>query len=125
MNRLFTSAALGWWGRRLMDWGGWMGTIVTTLAGLYAALPASSQAAIGRAFQGNWQDLTLGSLAPIALLIFSQVKSFHATTKDQVVVNGNKAALPDLSTRAKVEVTKVAVTKGSAVTDLLKAIFTH
>ncbi len=125
MNKIFSSVALGWLGRRALDWGGWIGTFATFLFGIYAALPPAGQNAIGRVFQGEWQDLTLGALVPIASLVISQVMSFRSTTKDQVVANGKKVALPDLPTKTQVEVKQVTARKRDTITDLLKGIFTH
>jgi hypothetical protein len=87
-------AAVGWALRRLMDWGGWVGTFVTALVGIYNALPPSSKASVDQVLAGNWGEITLGSAWAIVLLIVSQVMSFRATTKDQVVADGTKVATP-------------------------------
>ena len=94
---IFTSVALGWLGRRVLDWGGWLGTFLLAVVGLYNMLPASSQTAVQAVLSGRWQDITLGALLPLGALIFSQVASFRATVKPQVVTpDGNKVAMKEL-----------------------------
>jgi hypothetical protein len=91
------SVVVGWLGRRILDWGGWLGTFLLVVIGLYNALPATSQAAIGSAIRGDWQDITLGALIPLAGLVVSQVMSFRATVKPQVVTpDGEKVAMKEL-----------------------------
>lgn len=86
-NSLFSPAALGWWGRRLADWGGWLGTTLSAVIGLYLALPEGTREDINQVLQGRWQDITLGSLVGFIVLVWSQVASFRATTKPQIVTD--------------------------------------
>lgn len=86
-NTLFSPTALGWWGRRLADWGGWLGTTLSAVIGLYVALPEATREDINQVLQGRWQDITLGSLVGFVVLIWSQVMSFRATTKPQIVTD--------------------------------------
>ena len=87
---ILSSVALGWLGRRVLDWGGWLGTFLLTLIGIYNGLPPAAQQAIGAVIKGEWQSLTLGSLVPIAALVWSQIASFRATVKPQVVTDEGK-----------------------------------
>ncbi len=99
------SVVLGWLGRRALDWGGWLGTFLLGLIGLYNSLSPGAQTAIGNALQGNWQDITLGSAIPLVVLIVSQVMSFRATTKPQVVTDdGKKVAMKELPKATQTEV---------------------
>lgn len=99
------NVVLGWLGRRVLDWGGWLGTFLLGLIGLYNALPPTAQAAIGNALQGNWQDITLGSVIPLGALVFSQIMSFRATVKPQVVTDkGEKVAMKELPKTTQTEV---------------------
>jgi hypothetical protein len=99
------SVVLGWLGRRVLDWGGWLGTFLLSVIGLYNALPQTAQAAIGSALQGNWQDLTLGAILPLGALVFSQIMSFRATVKPQVVTDkGEKVAMKELPKATQAEV---------------------
>lgn len=92
---MFQNVAIGWLVRRALDWGGWIGTIAAAVMGIYSQLSGPQQAAISQALQGNWQDITLGSLVPIVVLVFSQVWSFRATTAPQVVTaDAQKIPLP-------------------------------
>lgn len=99
------SVVLGWLGRRALDWGGWLGTFLLGLVGLYNSLPPGAQTALGNALQGNWQEITLGSAIPLVMLIVSQVMSFRATVKPQVVTDkGEKVAMKELPKATQTEV---------------------
>ncbi len=118
-NSLFSPAALGWWGRRLADWGGWLGTTLSAVIGLYLALPQGTREDINQVLQGRWQDITLGSLVGFIVLIWSQVVSFRATTRPQIVTgDGVKVdTTKQLPRNKKVlveEVAKVVVKKKKA-----------
>lgn len=94
---ILSSVALGWLGRRVLDWGGWLGTFLLTLIGLYNALPPVAQDAVQAVVSGRWQDITLGSLIPLGALVWSQIASFRATVKPQVVTpRGEKVELEQL-----------------------------
>ena len=104
LGKFLTSAAAGWAGRRLLDWGGWLGTFLLSLFGLYAALPQSAQGAIQQALSGNWQDITLGSLLPLGALVASQIMSFRATVKPQVVnPDGQKIGLEEMPAASRAD----------------------
>ena len=91
---IFQKAWFGWVIRRLMDWGGWIGTFATFLMGVYSLLGPRGQELVNQALSGNWQSITLGSLVPVIILVVSQVFSFKATTKDQMVQDGTKVETP-------------------------------
>lgn len=96
---------VGWLVRRGLELGGLIGT----LAMVYQSLPPATQAAIGRAVQGDWQDITLGALFPLIVAIWGYVWSFRATVQPQVVTaDAQKIPLPrkgeeGVSTTRKVE----------------------
>lgn len=127
MGNLFTSAALGWLGRRVLDWGGWVGTIAAGGLALYANMTPTQQDSIGRLLSGNWQEVTLGAIAPLIMLVFSQVMSFRATVKPQVVTSdGKKVGLPELaeSTQTIVEASADnAVARRKRKPNLLQILF--
>lgn len=131
LDKLFSSVALGWFGRRVLDWGGWIGTVAVAALGFYNALPPSQQAVFQRAWEGNWQDITLGSIVPLLVLVFSQVMSFRATTKPAIVTeDGQKASTDRLPSAKKTmveEVAETAIQKKAAnpgpVISILKSIF--
>jgi len=110
MNSILSQVALGWLGRRALDWGGWLGTIVVAGVTFYNQLTPGQQDVISRVFSGNWQEITLGSVVPFLVLVWSQVLSFRATTKPQVVTDeGVKVdTKKDLPSAKKVLVEEVA-----------------
>ncbi|RYE82437.1 MAG: hypothetical protein EOP19_16195 [Hyphomicrobiales bacterium] len=60
----------------------------------------------------RWQDITLGSLVPIGPLVWSQVQSFLATVKPQVVTADGDKIDPrkDLPANKRVVVEEIAAT---------------
>ncbi len=100
---MFKNVVLGWLGRRALEVGGLVGMLWSA----YTVLPPARQEIINRIFTGEWQDITLGALVPFLGYVISQVLSFRATVKPQVVTeDGTKTKLPDLdpSTRTKIKV---------------------
>jgi hypothetical protein len=108
---IFTSVALGWLGRRVLDWGGWLGSFLLAIIGLYNGLPPVAQEAVQAVLSGHWQDITLGSLIPLTALVWSQVASFRATVRPQVVTPRGE----------KVELAKLAPAEQQAVTATVEA----
>lgn len=95
------NVAVQWGLRRVLDWGGWIGTVGGGLALFYASLTPSQQNMINGLLQGNWQDITLGSLIPFLILIWSQVISFRATVKPQAIVEEDGKLVTNTLTPAK------------------------
>lgn len=123
---MFKTAIAGWLFRRVLDWGGWIGTFAITVIGLYNALPVSSQNAIGKALQGDWQNITLGAVIPLAALIVSQVMSLRATIKPQAVNESgqkiNLDALPKATQTIVNEQTATAVAKKKKAPNILEQL---
>jgi len=92
---ILSSVALGWFGRRILDWGGWLGTFLLSTIGLYNSLPPGAQEAIQAVVSGRWQDITLGAIIPLAALVWSQVASFRSTVRPQVVTTGGQRVETD------------------------------
>lgn len=108
---IFTKVAFGWLMRRVLDWGGWVGTFLLGIIGLYNTLPAQAQTAVQAALSGHWQNITLGSLVPLGALVISQVMSFRATVKPQVVTPaGVKVPMKDMPEPAQTIVEKAVAT---------------
>ena len=106
---LFTSVAAGWLARRILDYGGWLGTFLLTVITTYNNLPPAVQESIALAVQGNWKEITLGALLPLFGLVVSQVQSFRATVKPQVVTpEGKKVRLDELPVGERVETVTAA-----------------
>lgn len=96
MSKFISSAALGWFGRRILDWGGWLGTFLVGLLSFYNSLTPQMQDVIVNLLSSRWEQITLGAIVPFGALVFSQVMSFRATTKPQVVTtDGEKVAVKD------------------------------
>lgn len=108
---ILSSVALGWFTRRILDVGGWLGMVITGAIGVYSALPPQTQAAVTQAIQGHWGDITLSSLTPLLVYLGSQVVSFRATVKPQVVTKaGTKVSMKELPPSAQVVVAEKAET---------------
>ena len=102
---ILSSVALGWFGRRILDWGGWLGTFLLSVIGVYNSLPPVAQEAIQAVVTGHWQDITLGSLIPLGALVWSQIASFRATVRPQLVTPaGKKVELDQLTPAAQADV---------------------
>lgn len=111
MGSFFASVAVQWFLRRILDWGGWLGTFLLGVIGFYNSLPPPLQAAIVTVVQGHWQDITLGSVIPLLGLIWSQIQSFRATVKPQIVTSdGKQVALPELAPAKQTAVEEFATT---------------
>lgn len=111
MGAFFASVAVKWWLRRILDWGGWLGTFLLGLIGFYNSLPPPLQAAIGTVVQGKWQDITLGSLIPLVALVWSQIQSYRATVQPQIVSrDGSQVTLPELPPAKQTAVEEFAAT---------------
>ena len=89
---IFQNVAFAWLWRRAQELGGLGGTLVF----LYVSLPDQGKDAVNQIFAGGWQNVSLGAVATIGLYVWSQVQSWHATTRSQVVteVNGTKVQVP-------------------------------
>jgi hypothetical protein len=92
---------LGWLGRRALEVGGLAGTVLAA----YMALQPNQQDIVNRILTGRWQDITLGAFIPFLIYIGSQVLSFRATVKPQVVTNdGKKIDMKKLPPQTRAEV---------------------
>ena len=125
---MFQNVIWGWVGRRAVEIGGLLGLVWSA----YAALAPGQQDLVNRIVTGNWQDITLGALVPFLIYIGSQVLSFRATVKPQVVLpEGKKVDYKKLppTTRAKVQIDakKVPQPEVSAggLGDFIKDFFTR
>ena len=116
---MLNNVAVQWAIRRVLDYGGWIGTLAGGLVLFYTQLTPSQQSLVGGLLQGNWQDITLGSLLPFLVLVYSQVISFRATVKPQAVVEENgKLVTNTLAPKKEKEVADVVVNVSSKKTIL-------
>ena len=114
---MLNNVAVQWAIRRVLDYGGWVGTLGGGLVWFYMQLTPAQQRLVGGLLQGNWQDITLGSLLPFLVLVYSQVISFRATVKPQAVVEENgKLVTNTLAPKKEKEVADVVTNVSSRKT---------
>lgn len=92
MGSFFASVAVQWFLRRILDWGGWLGAFLLGVINFYNALPPVAQNVVVAVIEGHWQDITIGSLIPLGALVWSQIASFRATVRPQIVTGEGKVA---------------------------------
>lgn len=123
MGAFFASIAVKWWLRRILDWGGWLATLLLGAINLYNNLPPGLQSVVVRVIEGNWQEITLGSVPGILALIWSQIQSYRATVKPQIVTeDGQQADLKELPQAKSVAVQEYART---AIEKPKKSVLDH
>lgn len=83
---MFQNVIIGWLARRALEIGGLVGALLTA----WNNLPPATQDAILAILGRNWQTITLGALAPIAVSIWGYVWSFLSTKAPQVVTTEGK-----------------------------------
>jgi hypothetical protein len=110
MGTFFSSVALQWFLRRILDWGGWIGGFLLFVINTYNALPPALQVAVTTIIEGRWQEITLGSIIPLGALVWSQIASFRATVKPQVVIDGQQLEMKNVPTRERTIIEEVATT---------------
>jgi hypothetical protein len=111
MSAFFGSIAVKWFLRRILDWGGWLGGFLLFIINTYNNLPPPLQVAVVTVIEGNWQEITLGSLIPLGALVWSQIVSFRATVKPQIVTSdGQQTSLKELPPAKQVAVEEFAAT---------------
>lgn len=94
---ILSSVAIGFFGRKLLDVGGWVGGVAMAAFGFYAAATPAQQAVIGNILTGKWQDITLGALVPFIIWAWGQFMSYKATVRPQIVTSdGQKIELQQL-----------------------------
>lgn len=119
---MLNNVAVQWAIRRVLDYGGWIGTFVGGLLWFYSNLTPSQQSLIGGLVEGNWQDITLGSLIPFLVLVWSQIISFRATVKPQAVVEENGKLVTNTLAPGKEKEVKEAVQHVSSRKSLIEIL---
>lgn len=119
---LLQGVVAGWLGRRALELGGLLGS----LAAGYFALPPGQQQVIQAVLTGNWQGITLGAVLPLLGYLASQVMSFRATVKDQIVVDGRRVRPAELGESRQVvieEMARTAIERKSRRPGILERLF--
>lgn len=102
LTSLAGSAAFGWIGRRLLEVGGWLAFILSMLA----MLPGDHLALVIAILSGQGGEWSIASYLGLAAYLGSQFMSWRATTKPQVVADGQKVGLtPEQARQAAYEQT--------------------
>lgn len=83
---MFQNVIIGWLARRALEIGGIVGAGLTA----WNNLPPATQEAILSVLGRNWETITLGALAPLALSVWGYVWSFLSTRAPQVVTTEGK-----------------------------------
>ena len=88
LTGLAGNVVMGWVWRRVLEVAGWLGVA----ASIYAGLPPEYQGVVLAILTGQGGTLTIGAGIGFAVYVWSQVMSYRATTKPQVVT-GSKTKL--------------------------------
>ena len=119
---ILSSVALGFFGRKLLDVGGWVGGVAMTAITAYNSMPPPLQAVVGKALTGHWQEITLAAIPGLVAWGWGQLKSYKATVKPQIVTSdGQKVDLDKLqpTMQATVEASAVAAPRRRTLADML------
>lgn len=106
-----------WIFRRFLEVGGIAGTALTA----WNNLPPDLQNAVLALLSRNWDAITLGSIIPVAAMVWGYAWSFISTMRPQVVTSDGKQ-IPlskDGTTSAKVDVIAKAAPKKRTLLDRL------
>ena len=117
-----SSVGVQWWIRRIPDWSGWIGTFAGGLGLFYVGLTPSQQNMINGLLAGNWQDITLGSIVPFAVLVYSQIISRKASVRPQAIVEEDGKLVTNTLAPAKEKEVKEAVQHVSSRKSLIEIL---
>lgn len=92
---ILSSVAIGWLGRRVLDWGGIALGGAFGLIQFYNAMPPQVQTLVQKVATGHWQEITLGAVPGLIVWGWSQFQSFKATTRPQIVTDEGKRVETD------------------------------
>lgn len=92
MNNILKNVVVAWLIRRAMELGG----IFAIIVGVVQALPPSSQAALWRVLQGDWQNVPLGAIVGIIVAVWGYAWSFRSTTRSQIVTDNKQVPISEL-----------------------------
>jgi hypothetical protein len=106
---MFQNVIIGWIARRALEFGGIIGAALTA----WNNLPPATQDAILSVLGRNWETITLGALAPIALSLWGYVWSFLSTVKPQVVTADKRQipVAPETYAASRIEAEAIAAPK--------------
>lgn len=100
IGSLATNVILGWLWRRAQE----LGSFIAVLAPIYAYLPQEQKDTIHAILTGQGGGVSISALIGLGWWAWTQIQSFKATTKPQVVVDNTRVAIKDLPTLTEEEV---------------------
>ncbi|MDC9825688.1 hypothetical protein PRN20_18290 [Devosia sp. ZB163] len=103
MGSFFASVAVQWFLRRIWEIGGLLTGTLSGLLGLYSLMPPDIQQTALLVLQGNWEDLSLKAAGGFIVWAFVQWRSYRATVKPQVVIDGRQVELREIPQKTVVE----------------------
>ncbi|MET3925623.1 hypothetical protein [Devosia sp. 2618] len=86
LTAIIQSAAAGWLWRRARE----LGSLATIFVPIYLAMPQSMKDDVHAIFTGQGGGLTISAAIGLGWYIWTQLQSYRATTKAQVVTSGGK-----------------------------------
>jgi hypothetical protein len=105
LTAIATNVITGWLWRRAQE----LGSLAVFFVPIYLAMPASMQGNLQAILTGQGGGLTISAAVGLGWYVWTQIQSYRATTRPQVVTTGGtKIALPKagqdgVSTTRKVE----------------------
>jgi hypothetical protein len=92
LSAIFSSVALKWFLRRLLEVGG----IAGSLFGWYATLSPGTQGVIANLLAHNWDKVSLAALIPLVASIGGYAWSFVSSVRPHVVAEGQSKPMKSL-----------------------------
>lgn len=80
------NVVLGWVGRRVLEVGGWLAALIP----FFMTMPPEHQATVLDILQGDGGSLSIMTYIGLAGYVFSQIASYRATVRPQVVTSTKK-----------------------------------
>lgn len=112
LTSIIQSAAAGWIGRRVQE----LGSLAAMLVPVYLAMPPDMKDSVHAIFTGQGGGLTISAAIGLAWYLWTQLQSFRATVRPQVVTGDGKKIVLEKDTRAASQIEAVAVTAPRART---------
>lgn len=106
LTAIFQSIVLKWIFRRILELGGLGGVILAA----YGALPPTQQTVIARVLQGDWGEITLSALFPLAMAAGGYIWSFVSTVKPHATAGGVQVATSQMTPTKSAEVKEAVKT---------------
>lgn len=100
LSTIATNVIFGWLWRRAQE----LGSFAAVIAPIYAYLPQDQKDTINAILSGQGGGISISAALGLGWYVWTQVQSYRATTKPQVVVDNTRVAIKDLPTLTEEEV---------------------